>query len=115
MTLRFSNSDFYSQPGEVKDYLNTSFYVLVSFAAVALAVSILGMMAAKCGDWVMCTVVFGVFSFVVMIVFLIFGSSLTLFSSASEDQIIKFCDGGYSESKLGYFYTLAMDIDAQYD
>jgi len=87
LALRFSNSDFYSQPGEVKDYLNTSFYVLVSFAAVALVTSILGMMAAKCNNMVACAVIFGVFSFIVMIVFLILGSSMTMFSSASEAQI----------------------------
>lgn len=94
-----------------------TFRLLVSFAVVALVTSILGMMAAKCVNRAYCAVIFGVFSFIVMIVFILMGAFVTTYSAANADQIRKFCAGGYDASSetIMYFHQLAIDIDSKYD
>jgi len=107
LLIRFYKSEIFSQEGGLETYASTMFYILISFFVITVLTAVLGFCAAKCDTNRIPAFIYGILLFIVCIVFMVFGFTLSLLSTTSESTITSFCAGEestsmYADSLQGY-------------
>jgi len=90
LSFKFANSGFSTDLGEMGDYANNAFYVLIGAASIALAAAICGILAACIRNRCV-AVCFGCTLFPAAIVILVTGAVILSVSNTPEEDLREFC------------------------
>ena len=101
LSLKFYNTRLFGLDGELYEFSNSIFTLLLSFSLLALLTACTGLFASRCKYNRCPVIIFGFFLTFIWVTFFGLGYILTWFSDAQVDQIKAYCDLDATERSQG--------------
>lgn len=115
LSVRFTEADVWkainSEDAEIEKLKNTTFYILATFSAIALVLSVWGLCLVRC-EGRCCSMIFGLCLLPTWATTFVFGCLIAWFSNSSKSTIQQFCNNDDWDS---FVFRWGRDLVAEYD